>query len=360
MSRILKVSESDYRVKVQDGGTITLDSGVNTPVIPTTWTGGVVITGDLLVMGDTTTVSTTNLDIEDNIISLNVGEEGAGVTEGSSGIRIDRGQTYRENTGDLTPDPYDVFILFDENISHWNPVTSSNTSGTFVAKLSNNEKTGLQVSTLVGPASGLDLIFDMQSDVGVLKLANTSNYSLRVTDDNHIPNRRWVTDYIQSGEFQVGQADVDRYYQGALNPLTGEMLVNAMGIAKNEGSNPSLEFYIRNAGDGVESLRAKIINTGLYVDGVQIFGSTIGQHDSLDNLILTAANNNVEVDAVFNLNDQAAAPGGVVGTTRIYSRAQLTPQLSQYPGKTGIFFTNQVNTDELVSKNRALLFSMIF
>ena len=348
MSRILKVSESDYRVKVQDGGTITLDSGVHTPVIPNSWTGGVVITGDLLVMGDTTTVSTTNLDIEDNIIRLNIGETGAGITEGTSGFEIIRGSLPNAT------------LIFDETVAHWNPLTSTNISGTFVAKLSNNEKTGLQVSTLVGPGSGLDLIFDMQNDVGVLKLANTTNYSARVTEDDHIPNRRWVTDYVESGTLVPGQADVDRYYNGTVDPGTGNVTINAMGIAKLTGNAASLEFYIRNSGDLTESLRAKIINTGLYVDSIQTFGSTIQQHDGEENLILTAANNNVEVDAVLNLDDQATAPLGIIGATKIFSRAQLTPKLQQYPGKTGIFFANEVNSDELVAKNRALLFSMIF
>ena len=61
MSKILKVSESNYRLQVQTGGTITLDTGVNTPAVPGGWIGGVIITGDLLVMGNTTTVDTDNL-----------------------------------------------------------------------------------------------------------------------------------------------------------------------------------------------------------------------------------------------------------------------------------------------------------
>ena len=346
MSRILKVSDSDYRVKVQDRGTITLDSGVNTPVIPNTWAGGVVITGDLLVMGDTTTVSTTNLDIEDNIIRLNVGETGAGVTEGTSGVEIVRGSLPNAT------------LVFDESVEHWNSETSQNIGGTFVLKLANNKKTGLQVSTLVGPAAGQDLIFDLQNDVGVLKLANTTDYSSRVLDGNDIPNRAWVTSYVESGTLVPGQADVDRYYNGTV--IGGVETINSMGISKNDGGAPSLEFYIRNPGEPTPTLRAKIINTGLYVDGIQVFANTIQQHSGLSNLILTAANNNVEVNAVFNLDDQLSVPGGQVGTTKLYSRSQLTPQLSSYPGKTGLFFTNAVNSDELVSKNRALLFSMIF
>jgi hypothetical protein len=53
--------------------------------------GNTIITGDLTVNGTTTTVNTTELVVSDNIITLNEGETGAGVTAGSSGIEIDRG-----------------------------------------------------------------------------------------------------------------------------------------------------------------------------------------------------------------------------------------------------------------------------
>lgn len=53
--------------------------------------GAVTIAGNLTVAGTTTTVNTTNTDIKDNIIILNSGETGNGVTAGSSGIQVDRG-----------------------------------------------------------------------------------------------------------------------------------------------------------------------------------------------------------------------------------------------------------------------------
>jgi len=51
----------------------------------------VVITGDLTITGDATQLETTNTAITDNVIILNQGEVGAGVTLGTSGIEIDRG-----------------------------------------------------------------------------------------------------------------------------------------------------------------------------------------------------------------------------------------------------------------------------
>ena len=51
----------------------------------------VVIDGDLSVTGTTTTLSSANTSVLDNYITLNVGESGAGVSLGSSGLIIDRG-----------------------------------------------------------------------------------------------------------------------------------------------------------------------------------------------------------------------------------------------------------------------------
>lgn len=51
----------------------------------------IVIDGNLTVMGSTTSVETINSVIQDNIIMLNEGEVGAGVTEGTAGIEVERG-----------------------------------------------------------------------------------------------------------------------------------------------------------------------------------------------------------------------------------------------------------------------------
>ena len=114
MSKILNVNSGDYKVKVPSGGTITLDTG--------TGVGTLAVTGNLQVAGTQTTVNSTNLDITDNIIVLNKGETGAGVTENTSGIQIDRGTAT------------DALIIFDEQTSFNDPVTQTVKPGTFVFK----------------------------------------------------------------------------------------------------------------------------------------------------------------------------------------------------------------------------------
>ena len=53
--------------------------------------GKVNIIGDLLVTGSSSIINSTNTQIEDNIITLNAGELGAGVTLTTAGLEVDRG-----------------------------------------------------------------------------------------------------------------------------------------------------------------------------------------------------------------------------------------------------------------------------
>jgi hypothetical protein len=72
-----QLSWVSYDVSVGSGGDVTFSS--------------VIVTGDLEVLGTTTTLSTVNLDIKDKIITLNDGETIAGVSGNFAGIEIDRG-----------------------------------------------------------------------------------------------------------------------------------------------------------------------------------------------------------------------------------------------------------------------------
>lgn len=49
------------------------------------------INGNLTVLGDTTTINVETVTVQDNVIELNSGEEGAGVSKGTAGIEINRG-----------------------------------------------------------------------------------------------------------------------------------------------------------------------------------------------------------------------------------------------------------------------------
>ena len=72
--------------------------------------GDVTITGDLTVNGTLTSISTTNTEITDNVILLNDGETGAGVTGGTSGIEVDFGIVNNADSFDESDDTWKARI----------------------------------------------------------------------------------------------------------------------------------------------------------------------------------------------------------------------------------------------------------
>jgi len=317
MSKILKVSQSDYRVKVKDTGTITLDTGVDV--------GTVVITGNLLVKGEQTTVNTTNLDIEDNIITLNKGEGGVGVTEGFSGLQVDRGSL--DDAQFIWKESVQKFLI--QTIDGFGTGTLS---GIVVGDISTNPTTNLNI--------------DMQNGSGVLHITNSTGYEARVLDPDDIPNKQFVNDYVLAYD---GYAVVDKIFF----PITGggneDTLVQSLAS--------SIRFSVKSG--GTLNQRMQITSQGLTVDNVNTFGTTIRNSSVTPgitggNLILQPATTSyaVQVDGPLELTDRTD-PTSTGGASRIYSKTTAGP------GKTGIYFTNNTATDELVSRNRAVLLSIL-
>ena len=81
-----------------------------------TFQNDLTVTGNLTVNGSTTTIDTTNLVVEDNTILLNKNQTGSGVTAGTAGIEIER--------GDLS----NVSWVWNESNKWWEPVGGSGTA----------------------------------------------------------------------------------------------------------------------------------------------------------------------------------------------------------------------------------------
>jgi len=322
MPRIVKVGQSDHRLKVQNGGNIWLDTGNRI--------GSVIITGNLDVKGTTTTVESTDTTIRDNILHLNYGEQGSGISalvNYQSGVQIDRG---------TDPGKPDALVVFDEQVSHYDPILNVGVGGTFVFKLEDGSLTGIQAAS-IRAASDSDFVFDLQNSLNVLRVTNSPNYEQNVVDDNDLINLGYLKKYYQPTSKRIEYID---------------QLTNSIK-SRAEAYVDYLGFFIN------EVERARIDASGLTVDNVNVYSNTI-TNDTND-LRLTSTTNNVEIDAILILTDQVTEPSMTAGVTKIYSRSQLTA-INDTPGRTGIFFTNTVTQapTELISKNRALLFSMLF
>jgi hypothetical protein len=280
MSRILRVDQSNYRIAVNTGGTITFDTG------PTA--GTVVITGNLEVKGTTSTVESTVTTIADNILQLNYGQTGSGISGAlqmpyQAGLQIGRG---------LSPD---AFVVYDEQVSHWDATANAgaggSVSGSFVLKTYSGgltDTTGLQVNS-ISPVVNNNLYLDMQAGNGVLRITNSSNYHTRVLNNNDIPNRYFVTDYIATQLATVGTEKISKL----LSTVTRSEVI---------ATNNSIDSYTIDISTGFLVLRTQLTSGGLTIytttglAGVNILGNTI-TNSGVGNLILTSGNGVVEVNA---------------------------------------------------------------
>ena len=322
MSKVLDVSNGDYRVRVQTGGNIILDT-------QSTY-GKVLVIGDLDVQGQLTYIESTNTQVNDNILQLNYGQTGNGISSANnyvSGLEIKRGNYSAAQ------------ILFNENVQHYDPVTSTEVNGTFVLSTADGKLSGLRVASISNSGT-TDFVFDMQGSANVLRVANSlGGYENNINNDNDIINRKYLYNYVAASN---GVASVDRIYF----PTTGGIAGSTSSI---EAFGSSIVFQIS------QSTRAIISPTGVSVDNINLYSNTITNTTS-NNLILSSTNNNVEINSVLNLDNQSSIPSYTTGTTKIYSSATAGP------GGTGIYFTNNQaahTADELVSRRRAVALSIL-
>jgi hypothetical protein len=336
MSRFINVPNGNFFVTVQQGGQIRLNTGFEQ--------GQVVITGDLIVEGNTTTVQSEDLTVRDNIIVVNSGETGAGITLDEAGLRIDRGTLS------------DGYILFSEDITWRDPNTETTQAGGFVFRNDSGTLVGIRTNSISTGGGDLYLI---NSGTGVLSVTGTTNYERQVftysgsnitgniIDDDVIPNTRSIVDYI---DFQ---------FANVFLPQIGDGEVSISSITVIDEETSGNESVINFAIDGVTV--SQLFRDRWEFDEIRIAGTIIETLTSDTDLILkSSGTGNIRVDDVLHINsvpgddDPSTSPLFPFDGAKIYTSNEGT-------GKTGIYFANADQTrDELVSKNRALLFGMLF
>lgn len=338
MARIVKVQDSDYKLSVNSGGTITLNTGNQV--------GTVLVTGDLTVLGNTTSIQTANVEIEDKIILLNRGETGAGIAPGgagSSGIQISRGSRP------------DAFLVFDEAKSWLDTQTATTRSGLFVLKNENDEFIGLRTNSITTEGYNLNLL---GTGTAVVNVTGTVNYEEQVLDytspglppldPDIIPNIQAVTDYV-GAYFSVNPPFKiqDSAIIGGITVLYDSFL--EVSDFEADGGPSNLTLTLDN-----------VVNAAWFVDRFEVqdlkfYNATIESRLSNEDLVLRSDGTGcVGVDDHFKLYIQASDPASVANGVKMYAKAEAQ-------GGTGLFFVNTENTkDELISRRKALAYSMIF
>ena len=350
MGQFLQVN-GDYNIKAGEGAKITLDTG------PATSGGQVLVTGNLVVQGTSLYVAATDLEVTDNIIKLNNGEVGPGVTLVYSGIEIDRG-----DTTSITPQNNASFV-YDEAIDSW-IIAHGSAPGPFnydssnlkLKKILTNSTTDDGDLTLIGTGTG------------VVKVFGTNNYEDQVTHDDDLPNKKYVDDSIlnnptfqivapQTQDTKVVIADKDispnisgtpgslAYFTDTTTHSTyGESAVSVIvdGLLAAQFYTNRLELGDLEIGGGLDrneiTSRASITNENIYVR--------------------TQGTGKLQTNYALQLDKPGVTPSYVSNSTLIYA---AEPSI----GTTGVWFVNDSSetakrTGELISKNKALVFSMLF
>jgi hypothetical protein len=334
MGQFLQVN-GDYNIKTTDSGTITLDTGSRV--------GFVRVTGNLLVEGDTLTVSAENLNVSDNLIILNFGETGDGVSLEFSGIEVDRGSAVEGNA---------LFILDDRDPRNptWNIAT-----GSIIGAL-NYSKSNLKLRRILVDADTdngeLTLIGDSAIG-GIVTVAGTVNYEQQVRNygDDAIPNKKYVDDAIQSNPtFQIlknvtrvvafdenDPLDPSLYFPPALGPYTSQPVNSLVSVIVDDVVNS--EFFVDRAIIQDLTFEDNEINTG--------------SETNINIVLRTLGTGRLQTNYAFQIDNIGTTPSPVTGSAVVYSSGPSV-------GTTGLFYVNADKSGELISKNKALLFSMIF
>ena len=325
MSKYLNVPNGDYKVSVKTGGTIYLNTGFDT--------GTVEVSGNLLVRGEQTTVNTAQLDIEDNIITLNSGETGAGITLNNAGFKINRG---------TLPDS---FFKYDEDVAGFIAIDEASQ----LISIATNEIDSRTQGLLLNAGSStvnVSPTVDYEEKVFTYVAGNLTSYDAAKADV--IPNTQAVVDYVAFNFANVFLSQIG----------DGDVTKSSIIIADFE--NSGVDSVITFAIDGNTIATAKSDEWAF--DKVRITGTVIETTESgSDDLILRANGTGaVRIDDMLHINSTPSDDDATM--VPLFPDEGIKLYVSnQSHGNTGIFFANaENNRNELVSKNRALLFGMLF
>ena len=350
MGQFLRVN-GDYNIRAGDGAKITLDTG------SVASGGSVRVTGNLVVEGDTFNISTTNLTIEDNIISLNTGEVGPGVTLIYSGIEIERG-----NTSSITPQNNASF-LYDESTDSWILAHGSapgpfnfDASSLRLKQILTNSTTDSGDLTLIGTGTG------------VAKVIGTTNYEAQVTHDDDLPNKKYVDDAIQNNPtFQIVAPQAQ---DTKVVIADKEITPNTSGTAGSLAYFTATTTHSTYGESAVSIIVDNLLIGQFYANRFEIgdleIGGGLDRNEITSRASITNENIYVRTQGTGKLQTNYAIQVENIGVIASYvSNSVLLYAAAPSIGTTGLYFVNDSaevakQNGELISKNKSLVFSMLF
>ena len=343
MSKVLNVENGNYIVKVEPGENIILDTSRGETNDNNELIGKVIINGQLDVKGTTTSIESTDLQVSDNIIVLNKYDVPTGIStvlDGTAGIEIDRGANGSR-----------VRLVWDEAIT-WD-LGGDSGQGTFKIE---NDGYGILPWYTNGIKSPGTLFVDVGNEV--ISVTNSVSYEEKCftyvggiitdpgsgnvkVDDDSIPNVKAVVDYVDYAFENIGSGSVLSVYDTSVIAYDFEF----------DGNPSRIELTV----DGV--LKVKVDEFTVDFPGLIFTNNKIEPKNLTDPLLLTVNDGmSVVIDKTLDIVSTAdgSEPNPPTDGIRIYSK-------DEGPGDTGLYYVNKDQTeDEIISRNRSLVFSMLF
>lgn len=346
--RINRIGVDKYTISINTEGEILLDTGL---------TGKVTVNGDLDVLGAQTSIGSAELIVDDKTITINNGDPGgdAGITDVSdgngrgAGIIIDRG-----------PDAFDAKFFYDENLNTIRNGATPANEGAFIFKLANGDLSGIHTGSII-PTLDQDLYL-IGAGTGVVNVTGTTDYEKQIwpytgsditpdpsqsdglsvpTNDDALVNVRGLLDYV-GGYFTYNFQD--RITTGTLNPTSVQVFDTEEG-----GGTSRVEIAVD------QSVIATFFQSRVEFEDLRFDDNIVTTSGINSDIILKGSGTGrVQIDGWLNFTEEVTPASPPSAGSTLYSK-------TLGDGGTGLYFINADGTeDELVSRNKALLYSIIF
>ena len=256
-----------------------------------------------------------------------------------------------------------VQIIYDENIA-WNDPSTQTVSqgpsaggpqgpgyGSFkVSSADGNDILALRVSNI----NNSNAIYFEPGGTGTLRLAGSiapATYISRMSDDNDIPNKKYVDD------------EVNAVVIGAAFPriVDGDTEVKITDNSSS-GNTSKIEITIDGTLVGLwEPTRFELYHQTTDIGSIRIEDDRISSLNSNQDLELVApGTGSVRVNDSFVINNRPSIHDPSIDPLFDANGVKLYAK-SPSGGDTGLYFVNTNDTrGEVISKNRALLFGLLF
>ena len=343
-------------------------TGTSYPITGDPTSSTVIITGNLVVVGTKTQTSSTEVTIKDPTIVLNQGNGWFPGGEYLAGIKIsndtsdaDSAASFLQWNNDATwqatgplglvpgvyefrkglptsPNPlYSAIKINAIRMPRYDVGTDSQPEGNY--------------STISGIGIPRLNVFGSDNPTSVISVSGTTNYELNCTDDDDIPNVRFVLDQLASNINQAENLVVGNSYI-AINDKVANLASFSQILGVLDG-DPSVK---PNPTTGTVVMRITT-STGLIAQ-MQFIGNQVSPVGTNKNLVLSANGTGQIVAASPMLFQTSTPPVPSTGQTGLYSN-------NPGSGGTGMYYVNSstggvVTQDEFVSRKKALIFSLIF